>query len=597
MNIGRMSTSAFRAAVTMALAGSLLASCSQESASTGEDTGSVSAAVTAVPGRYIVVLKDAAVQASGKSVTAIGADIRAAYGGSIVLTYEHALRGYAMDLSASELAALSGDSRVAYIEPDAVGSIVATQTGATWGIDRIDQRNLPLSTTYTYPDQGGAGVHAYILDTGIDATHPEFGTRVGAGFDFVDNDASPDDCHGHGTHVAGTIGSATWGVAKQVTVHSVRVCDCGGFCPSSRVIAGIDWVTANHIGPSVANISLHNGFVQAENDAVTNSIAAGVTYGIAAANDNLDACNDSPGSTPNALTVGATDTSDTRASFSNWGPCLDLFAPGVNIHSTWLAGSDADNSGTSMAAPHVVGAAALYLGLNPTATPAQVGAQLTSQATPGLVVDPGTGSPNLLLYTGFMNGSSNAAPVVNAGPDQTITLPAAANLNGSATDDGLPNPPGALTRSWTKVSGPGTVTFANASNPVTTATFSAAGVYVLRLTANDSALIGADDVQITVNPAAPATPCSGLCSNPKQFSWTGSYQSGNIGTGAVCLETTQVVHGGNCGNFVSPRTLSVNGQLRPCTYTNWATIPPARNGGYCIQTTAGNHPWAFITTW
>ncbi len=597
MKIGRMGTSAFRTAAAMSLAGSLLASCSQESALPGEETGSASAAVTAVPGRYIVVLKDSAVQASGQSVTAIGADILAAHGGSIVFTYEHALRGYAMDLTAAELAALGSDPRVDYVEPDAMGSIVATQTSATWGIDRIDQRNLPLSTTYTYPDQQGAGVHAYILDTGIDADHPDFGTRVGAGIDFVDNDTNPDDCHGHGTHVAGTIGSATWGVAKQVTLHSVRVCDCFGSCPSSRVIAGIDWVTANHVGPAVANISLHNGFVQAENDAVTNSIAAGVTYGIAAANDNLDACNDSPGSTPEALTVGATDNTDTRASFSNWGPCLDLFAPGVNIHSTWLAGSDADSSGTSMAAPHVVGAAALYLGLNPTATPAEVGAELTSQATPGLVTDPGTGSPNLLLYTGFLESGGNAAPVVNAGADQTITLPASASLNGSATDDGLPNPPGALSRAWTQVSGPGTVTFADATNPVTTATFSAAGVYVLRLTANDSALIGSDDVQITVNPAAPATPCSGLCSNPKKFSWVGSYQSGNIGTGAVCLETTQVVHGGNCGNFVSPRTLRVNGELRPCNNLNWATIPPARNGGYCIQTTAGNHPWAFITTW
>ncbi len=597
MKIGRMGTSAFRTAVAMTLAGSLLASCSQESASPGEETGSASAAVTAVPGRYIVVLKDSAVQASGQSVTAIGADIVSAHGGSIVFTYEHALRGYAMDLTAAELAALGSDPRVDYVEPDAIGSIVATQPSATWGIDRIDQRNLPLSTTYTYPDQAGAGVHAYILDTGIDADHPEFGTRVGAGVDFVDSDTNPDDCHGHGTHVAGTIGSASWGVAKQVTLHSVRVCDCFGSCPSSRVIAGIDWVTANHVGPAVANISLHNGFVQAENDAVSNSIASGVTYGIAAANDNLDACNDSPGSTPEALTVGATDTTDTRASFSNWGPCLDLFAPGVNIHSAWLSGSEADSSGTSMAAPHVVGAAALYLGLNPTATPAQVGAELTSQATPGLVTDPGTGSPNLLLYTGFLNSSSNAAPAVNAGADQTITLPASASLNGSATDDGLPNPPGALSRAWTKVSGPGTVTFADATNPVTTATFSAAGEYVLRLTANDSALIGSDDVQITVNPAAPASPCSGLCSNPKKFSWVGSYQGSNIGTGAVCLETTQVVHGGNCGNFVSPRTLRVNGELRPCNNLNWATVPPARNGGYCIQTTAGSHPWAFITTW
>ena len=192
MKIGTMGTSAFRAAVAMTLASSLLASCSQESTSTEEEAGSASAAVTAVPDRYIVVLKDSAVQASGQSVTAIGADLLSAHGGAIVHTYQHALRGYAMDLTASELAALSADARVSYIEPDAPGSIVATQTSATWGIDRIDQRNLPLSTTYTYPDQQGAGVHAYILDTGIDADHPDFEGRVGAGIDFVDNDTNPE---------------------------------------------------------------------------------------------------------------------------------------------------------------------------------------------------------------------------------------------------------------------------------------------------------------------------------------------------------------------------------------------------------------------
>jgi len=191
--------------------------------------------------------------------------------------------------------------------------------------------------------------------------------------------------------------------------------------------------------------------------------------------------------------------------------------------------------------------------------------------------------------------AANQAPVVNAGPDQTITLPAVANLNGVVTDDGLPNPPGTVTVTWTKVSGPGTVTFGNASAAVTTASFSTSGVYVLQLTANDGALPGSDQIQITVN-AAPR-PCTGLCSNPTQYTINGSFQSGPIGTGAVCLETTAVVHGGNCGNFVSPRTLRVNGTVEPCNNLNWASVPPARNGGYCITTTAGNQPWAFITNW
>lgn len=189
----------------------------------------------------------------------------------------------------------------------------------------------------------------------------------------------------------------------------------------------------------------------------------------------------------------------------------------------------------------------------------------------------------------------NQPPVVNAGPDQTITLPAVANLDGVVTDDGLPNPPGMVTVTWTEVSGPGTVTFGNANAAVTTAAFSTAGVYVLQLTASDSALQGSDQVQITVNQAA--TPCSGLCTNPKEYVINGSFQSGPIGTGAVCLETTAVVHGGNCGNFVSPRTLRVNGTVEPCNNLNWTSVPPARNGGYCVQTTAGNQPWAFITNW
>jgi len=193
--------------------------------------------------------------------------------------------------------------------------------------------------------------------------------------------------------------------------------------------------------------------------------------------------------------------------------------------------------------------------------------------------------------------AANTAPVANAGADQTVTLPASATLAGSATDDGLPNPPGTLSFSWAKVSGPGTVTFANPALAATTATFSAAGSYVLRLTANDGALSGSDDVMVTVKAAPPPDPCTGLCNNPVSFGINGSFQSGPIGTGAVCLQTKAVVHGGNCGNFVSPRSLKVNGTTEVCNNLNWAAIPPARNGGYCIQTTAGNQPWAFITAW
>ena len=197
-----------------------------------------------------------------------------------------------------------------------------------------------------------------------------------------------------------------------------------------------------------------------------------------------------------------------------------------------------------------------------------------------------------------VNAAVNKAPTVNAGPDQTITLPATASLSGTASDDGLPNPPATLTTTWSKVSGPGTVTFANASARATTATFSTSGSYVLRLTASDSALSATDDIAITVNAAA-SGPCAGLCTNPTNFtiSSSGSFQSGNLGTGAICYQTTSPVHGGNCGNFVSPRTLSVNGTTESCTSGNWASVPATRNGGYCVQTTTGNQPWAFFTMW
>ena len=406
---------------------SLLA-CTKETPAPSEQSSQRLTAET-VADRYIVVLKKGVAQrgAAGRTVPDVAAALQSKFGGQVVRSYQHALHGMAMKLPAAAVENMRRDPRVDYIEPDGVVSINDSQANATWGIDRADQRQLPLNQTYVYPAQGGEGVHAYVIDTGVYAAHSEFaldggGSRVVPGYDFIDNDTNPDDCHGHGTHVSGTIAGTTYGLAKHVTLHSVRVLDCGGYGTNSGVIAGIDWVTANHATPAAANMSLGGGFSQAINDAVTNSIAAGVTYGIAAGNSAANACSYSPASTPNAITVGATNSTDNMSYFSNYGSCLDIFAPGESITSSWIGGATATNtiSGTSMATPHVVGAAVLWLGLHPTATPAEVAQALTLRATPNLIPNPGTGSPNVLLYMGNLTGSGTTPQVSYVGASPAV---------------------------------------------------------------------------------------------------------------------------------------------------------------------------------
>lgn len=276
----------------------------------------------------------------------------------------------------------------------------ATQTNATWGLDRIDQRKRPLNGSYTY-NTTASSVTAYIIDTGILSGHQEFSGRVTGGVTAINDGRGSSDCNGHGTHVAGTVGGRTYGVAKGVKLFAVRVLDCAGSGSNSGVIAGVDWVTYNHTKPAVANMSLGGGASQALDDAVRNSIGAGVTYAVAAGNENQNACNVSPARVSSALTVGATTRTDSRASFSNYGSCVDLFAPGQDITSAWYSSSSSTRtiSGTSMASPHVAGAAALYLQSNQGASPSTVASNLNSTATTGVVT--GTnGSPNRLLYKG-----------------------------------------------------------------------------------------------------------------------------------------------------------------------------------------------------
>jgi aqualysin 1 len=373
-------------------------------------------ATGAIPGDYIVVLRD------GMQTTAADASVQQAQALGAVVKYQYsaAIKGYAATLSNEALAQVRKDPNVAFVEADSI--VVASETQPnppSWGLDRIDQRNLPLDASYTY-NFAANDVHAYIIDTGIRATHQDFGGRIGPGQDFVDGGA-PDDCNGHGTHVAGTVGGSSYGVAKSVTFHGVRVLNCSGSGSTSGVIAGIDWVTQTHQSPAVANMSLGGSASSALDNAVRNSIASGVTYAVAAGNENQNACNVSPARTAEAITVGATGQNDARASFSNYGTCLDLFAPGVSITSAWNSSDTSTNtiSGTSMATPHVTGVAALYLDENPSATPQQVRDAIVGRGTPGVVGNPGSGSPNVLLYS--LSGTQPPPPSGCAGREVVVS--------------------------------------------------------------------------------------------------------------------------------------------------------------------------------
>lgn len=353
----------------------------------------------AVPGQYIVVLEDGV-----DDVPAVAENLARVHAGVLDHVYTAAIKGFSVQMTEGMARGLSNHPQVAWVEEDGEVSADTTQSGATWGLDRIDQRDRPLNGTFVYT-RTGAGVKAYIIDTGILRTHSQFGGRAIDGYTAIADGRGSTDCNGHGTHVAGTVGGSTYGVAKGVTLVAVRVLGCTGSGTNSGVIAGVDWVRGNHPAgaPAVANMSLGGSASSALDTAVTNCINDGVTFAVAAGNSNANACNYSPARTAAAITVGATTSSDVRASYSNYGSCVDIFAPGSSITSAWYTSTTATNtiSGTSMASPHVAGVAALYLQGSPSASPATVRNALVANATTNRLTSIGTGSPNRLLFTNY----------------------------------------------------------------------------------------------------------------------------------------------------------------------------------------------------
>ena len=383
---------------------------------------------------FIIVFEDKVPRAtSNKIITDAG--------GQIIRTFARVFNGSVVFGTFAKMQALAKNPNVLLVEENLEVTTTAIQNSAPWGLDRIDQQALPLSTTYDDGDLQGANTKSYVVDSGIDPSNTDFEGRVATGYDAVQDGLGSGDCDGYGTHVAGTIGSKTFGVAKKTTLIPVRVLDCAGSGLYSSVIAGLNWIAGNYIPgePAVVNMSLGGPASSTLDEAVNNLISKGLSVVVAAGNDNLNACDYSPARTPDAITVGATNTDDSRASYSNFGSCLDIFAPGTSIPSTWLGVNYYSIlSGTSMAAPHVAGVIVRFLAQYRGLTPAQVTKSIKTSSTKNLVTSGGTGSPNRLVYLTVLPDTTNVSLSV-AGSTQTVasrqllTISAVSNVAGKVT--------------------------------------------------------------------------------------------------------------------------------------------------------------------
>ena len=512
-------------------------------------------------------------------------------GGRTEKRFSRAINALSVKVKHSEATRIRNNPKVLFVELDQPVYALDTQNPSpSWGLDRIDQNALPLNSTFTASAKG-AGVDAYIVDTGILSTHTDFSGRMGAGFSSINDGNGTNDCNGHGTHVAGTTAGTTYGIAKSATLIPVRVLDCLGSGTNSGVIAGLDWIISHHTAgtPAVANMSLGGGASAALDLAVQNVINDGVVMAVAAGNSNVNACNSSPARAVNAITVGSTTTADARSSFSNIGTCLDIFAPGSSITSAWIGSTTAINtiSGTSMASPHVAGVAAVLMGRFPTSTPAQIATMLRTSATPNVVTSAGTGSPNYLLYLDPIGGPIIAPPPPTPSAPSAPTGITITPSSGSLSVRFTAGAAGTSPITSYKYSINGGTTWATRQTGTTASPIVITGLtngttYSVSIRAVSLVGDGATSTPVSVSiPVAPSTPTIGTATANAGRTATVRWTLGSNGGGAI---TSHVVTAYLNGSGTAARTVTVNGATAVS-----ATVTGLTNGGsYTFKVQARN---------